>query len=75
MNNATAPKVLVNKVAIATFLRDRGIPAREAIFAAVILGDKGIDRNMVADAFADVKAVAFAEVLEGLDEAQVRAAE
>ncbi|WP_454232305.1 hypothetical protein [Mycolicibacterium fortuitum] len=67
---------IINKVDVAKFLRERGIPAREAIFAAVILGDKGIDVARVADAF-DVAVEApahFQDVYDALEEAQVRAA-
>ncbi|OBG15223.1 hypothetical protein A5768_07535 [Mycolicibacterium fortuitum] len=67
---------IVNKVDVAKFLRERGIPAREAIFAAVILGDKGIDVARVADAF-DVAVEApacFQDVYAALEEAHVRAA-
>lgn len=68
--------IIVNKVAIAKFLSARGIPAREAIFAAVILGDQGIDVAKVADAFdvAVTEPEHFELVADILEEARVRAA-
>ena len=68
--------MIVNKVAVAKFLRQRGIPAREAIFAAVILGDQGIDVHAVANAF-DVNVPAdstFDVVATALEDARVKAA-
>lgn len=68
--------ILVNKVEIAKFLRTQKIPAGEAIFAAVILGDKGIGAHRVADAF-DVDIPIgpdFNAVAEALEEARVRVA-
>lgn len=64
--------IIVNKVAIASFLREQGIPAGEAIFAAVILGDKGIDAKATADAFADGQAEHFDAVHDALIDAQAR---
>lgn len=64
---------MINKTPIATFLRDRGIPAGEAIFAAVILGDQGIDVTRVTATFLGVTADTDT-VIAALDEAQVRAA-
>ena len=68
--------MIVNKVAVAKFLRQRGIPAREAIFAAVILGDQGIDVAAVADAFdASVTEPArFEAVYTALEDARIKAA-
>jgi len=67
-------KVIVNKVAVAKFLKDRGIPVSEALFAAVILGDQGIGVAAVADAFdVNVKdAEHFAAVEAALEEAKDR---
>lgn len=65
--------ILVNKTPIATFLRDRGIPAAEAIHAAVILGDQGIDAARVTATFLGVTADTDT-VIAALDEAEVRAA-
>lgn len=68
-------KVIVNKVATASFLRERGIPVREALFAAVILGDKVIGRNIVAAVFAgEASPEHFTIVANALEEARLRAA-
>ncbi|AEK06516.1 hypothetical protein PBI_SEBATA_39 [Mycobacterium phage Sebata] len=67
-------KVIVNKVAIARFLRERGIPTREAIFASVILGNAGIDLPEIADAF-DVAVESpprFQAVYDALEAAHVQ---
>lgn len=68
--------MIINKVAIAKFLNTRGIPAGEAIFAAVILSGQGIDVDGVKDAF-DVMITEpehFDAVSEALEEARDRAA-
>ena len=44
-------KVIVNKLPIVQFLRSQAIPVGEALHAAVILGDQGIDVRAVRDAF------------------------
>lgn len=59
----------INNFETALFLRDRGIPAREAIFAAVDLANQGIDAAAVKDAFADYKATHFDAVAAALDAA------
>ncbi len=67
--------ILVNKTATATFLRDHGkIPAAEAIHAAVILGDKGIDAVRVAAVFNIAIPINadFPIVADALEEAKVR---
>lgn len=51
MMNSNHGPAIINNVEIALFLRDRGIPAREAIFAAVDLANQGISLPAVVDAF------------------------
>lgn len=69
MNSTGDRAPIVNKVEIALFLRDQGIPAREAIFAAVDLANQGIDAAGVKDAFADHAATHFVAVATALDTA------
>lgn len=68
--------MIVNKVEIAKFLRTQKIPAGEAIFAAVILGDKGIGAHRVADAFDVAIPIGpdFNVVADALEEARERVA-
>ena len=75
MMNSNESPAIINNVEIALFLRDRGIPAREAIFAAVDLANKGIALSAVRDAFTvDASTEHLDAVADALHNAATRAA-
>lgn len=75
MTNSNKNPAIINNVEIALFLRDRGIPAREAIFAAVDLANRGIALPAVVEAFTvDASTGHLDVVADALHNAAVRAA-